>query len=580
MYGPLISFLWQHIKPYKWWYLLMMLAPFVTSFYNFAYNYAIKLFLDQMEMNSFTSYSNLILPISIFVLAQLMLDVFWRISDVAEWRSEPYVRRSILLYSYDYIQHHSFSFFQNNFTGTISSKLKGLLTGYDKFWAEMHHGISMRFFVIVVSLVVLSWIKLKLGLFILAWSLVYIPVMYTLSKRLNTLSFIESESLHSIFGQVADKVANMVTLFSFAGRQREYRQLQKEMTDDFIPKQVAMYKYSFRFQITGGIFYIVMFMFILFYMIDLRLAGEVSIGDFALVFGMALAVSENIWHLTVNLQEFARGMGDFASALSFLQVPQENQDKPGSVPLTIKAPSVHFSKIQFAFDDGKALFKALDIKINEGEKIGLVGETGAGKSSLVSLLLRYFQPDAGQILIDGQDIADVTQDSLRAQIAVIPQDTMLFHRTLMENIRYGRENATDEEVFAAARKAHIHDFVLTLPEGYETYVGERGIKLSGGQRQRIAIARAILKDAPILVLDEATSALDTQTEVLIQESLNLLIEDKSKTVIAIAHRLSTLKHMDRIIVLNKGEILEEGTHEELMSSEDSTYKKLWELQVI
>lgn len=579
MYGPLFSFLWYHIKPYKGWYLVMMMAPFIGSFYSLTYNFAIKLFLDQMEANTFTSYSNLILPISIFLLAQFMLDFVWRLSDYAEWKSEPYVRRSILLKSYDYVQHHSYSFFQNHFTGTISSKLKGLLDGYDKFWAEMHHGLSLRFFVIVVSLVTLAVVKWTLGFFLFIWGVLYIPIMYQLSKKVNRLSFAQSESLHRILGHVADKVMNMITLFSFASRRRELKQLHHEVTTDFIPKQVEMYKYTFKFQIVGSVFYIAMFAFILFYMVHLRLNGEVTIGDFALVFGMTLAVAENIWHLTVNLQDFARAMGDFASALSYIKKPQENLDKPGSIPLHITAAKIHFDHVQFNYDDGNLLFRDLNLIIQPGQKIGLVGETGAGKSSLVNLLLRYFNPDGGRILIDDQDIAFVTGDSLRSQIAVIPQDTMLFHRPLIENIRHGREGATDEEVIAAAKKAHIHDFVQTLPEGYNTMVGERGIKLSGGQRQRIAIARAILKDAPILILDEATSALDSQTEQLIQQSLNLLIEDKNKTVIAIAHRLSTLKHMDKILVLDKGQIIEEGHHEQLMLKGD-TYKKLWELQVI
>ena len=209
----------------------------------------------------------------------------------------------------------------------------------------------------------------------------------------------------------------------------------------------------------------------------------------------------------------------------------------------------------------------------------MVGKSGAGKSTLINLLLKYFKINEGKILIGEQDIAKINPDSLRENIAVIPQDTLLF-RTILDNIAYGKEQATKDEIIDASKKAHIDEYIQTLDKGYDTYVGERGVKLSGGQRQRIAIARAILKDAPILILDEATSSLDSKTEKLIQESLNLLIEDKSKTVIAIAHRLSTLKHMDRIIVMDKGKIIEEGTHDELLKNKNSLYKKLWELQEI
>jgi len=318
----------------------------------------------------------------------------------------------------------------------------------------------------------------------------------------------------------------------------------------------------------------------LFYMIHLRMSGFISVGDFAFVFGIVLIVAEDIWHATISLQDFSRAMGDLKSALTILNIPQENRDNKNARILRVKSPQIEFKHISFGYTPKDFIFKDLNLTIKPAEKVGLVGHSGAGKSSLINLLLRYFIQNQGEIIIDGQNIDQVTQDSLRENIAIIPQDTLLFHRTLMENIRFGRPQATDEEVIEASKKAHIHDFIMELPEQYQSYVGERGIKLSGGQRQRIAIARAILKDAPILVLDEATSSLDSHTEKLIQESLALLIKDKRKTVIAIAHRLSTLKNMDRIIVLDKGTIIEEGTHNQLINNEKSLYTKLWKLQEI
>lgn len=352
------------------------------------------------------------------------------------------------------------------------------------------------------------------------------------------------------------------------------------MSHDFLPKQIRVYKYHFKLQLIGGLLYLIMFGFILFYMIHLRMIGLISLGDFSFVFGISLIVAEQIWQATVSLQDFSRAMGDLKSALSILNIPQGNMDQKNTQSIVIQEPTIEFKNVSFGYDGRDSVFKHLNLLVKSGGKVGVVGHSGAGKSSLINLLLKYFKNEKGEILISNQNINAVTQDSLRENIAVIPQDTLLFHRTLMENIRYGKPTATDEEVIEASKRAHLHEFILQLPEQYHSYVGERGIKLSGGQRQRIAIARAILKDAPILVLDEATSSLDSHTEKLIQESLNFLIEDKRKTVIAIAHRLSTLKHMDRIIVLDKGRIIEEGTHNKLIRDEDSLYKKLWELQEI
>ncbi len=576
----ILSFFWQHIKPYKWYYLLMLLAPIVSSFYPFVYNFAIKLFLDRMVTLAPLTYHAILLPIILFMGAQLAIEFFWRMSNIAEWKSEPYVRRSILMKSYEYVQHHSYLFFQDNFTGTLSSKIKGILDGYDKFWAEMHHGLFLRILKCIVNLCALFIVSLTLGLFIFVWAAIYVPIMYKLSKRINLRSFEETESRHGLIGQISDTITNIISLFAFASRKRELKMLEHEIGHDFIPKQIRVYKAYFVFQIVGGIFYLSLFGFILFFMIHLKMTGSISIGDFAFVFGISLIVAEDIWEATSSLQDFSRAMGDLKSSLSILNVPQQNLDHENAQPLVIKSPTIEFKNVSFGYGVKDTVFKDLNLTIRPGEKVGLVGHSGAGKSSLINLLLRYFENTRGKILIDTQDINGVTQDSLRENIAIIPQDTMLFHRTLMENIRYGKPDATDEEVIEASKRAHLHEFIMELPEQYNSYVGERGIKLSGGQRQRIAIARAILKDAPILVLDEATSSLDSHTEKLIQDSLNFLIEDKRKTVIAIAHRLSTLKHMDRIIVLDKGRIIEEGTHQILIHNENSLYKKLWKLQEI
>ncbi len=252
---------------------------------------------------------------------------------------------------------------------------------------------------------------------------------------------------------------------------------------------------------------------------------------------------------------------------------------PAAVPLHVSGGEIVFSDVSFAFNQTREVLQNINFTINAGEKIALVGPSGAGKTTFVRLLLRFYEVTSGKILIDGQNIRFATLETLRNKVSLVPQDPLLFHRTIMENIRYGNLNASKEQVIAAAKMANIHDFIMELPEGYESLVGERGIKLSGGQRQRIAIARAMLKNAPILILDEATSSLDTETEQMIQRSIEQLLGHSKSTVIAIAHRLSTIRHMDRIIVLEHGRIVEQGRHEELIEN-GSTYKKLWEMQKI
>lgn len=575
-----IAFFWKHIKPYKWFYALMLVAPVVSSFHPFAYNYCIKLFIDAIANGKDSlTYQSVIVPIAIFIVIDFVMNFVWRISDITEWRSAPFVRRSIVLSTYDYVQHHSYLFFQENFTGSVVSKIKNLLDGYETFWTEIHHGLILRCFKVIVNFCALTVLNQELGLFIFLWNAIYIPIIYKFSQKLNYASYQETESKHRLIGQVSDKITNIISIFSFASQRAELRALDQYVLNDFIPKKIKSYKCNFVIQIAGGVLYFIMVSSFLFYIIHLRIHGLISIGDFAFAFGILLVILEDVWCITISMQNLAHEFGDLKSSLSIIYVPQHNLDKVGAHPLTVNSPRIEFKNVSFNYDKGTIL-KNINITIHAGEKIGLVGHSGAGKSTIINLLMRYFNNTIGEILIDGQNIANVLQDSLRQHIAVIPQDTMLFHRTLRDNIKYGKPSATEEELIEASKKAHIHEFIMTLPEGYNTYVGERGIKLSGGQRQRVAIARAILKDAPILILDEATSSLDSHTEKLIQESLNFLIEDKKKTVIAVAHRLSTLKHMDRIIVLDKGVIIEEGKHTKLIRNKDSLYKKLWELQEI
>jgi ABC-type multidrug transport system fused ATPase/permease subunit len=275
------------------------------------------------------------------------------------------------------------------------------------------------------------------------------------------------------------------------------------------------------------------------------------------------------------LRRIFEGFADAAEMVEILEVPHEVQDALQARPLVISKGEVEFRKATFSFHKVRKILDDFNLKIHTGEKVALVGPSGAGKTTIIKLLFRFYDLTGGEILIDGQSVSEVTQDSLHDYISLVPQEPVLFHRTLKDNILYGRENATEEEMTEAAKKARCHNFISALPYGYETFVGERGIKLSGGERQRVAIARAILKNAPILVLDEATSSLDSESEALIQEALHELM--KGRTTIVIAHRLSTIMQMDRIVVIDEGQVVSSGTHRDLLEKE-GIYKKLWEIQ--
>ena len=324
----------------------------------------------------------------------------------------------------------------------------------------------------------------------------------------------------------------------------------------------------------SGLFLIFAMMFML---IEGWIAGTVTLGDFTQVGMQTFWLLGLMWMVSYQLHVFVREMATISDSLSLIRECHDVVDKKDAKILIAEKGNIRFQQVDFAYRKNRPVFSQLNINIPAGQKVGLVGFSGSGKSTFVNLILRFYDIQSGKILIDGENIADVTQESLRKNIAMIPQDPALFHRTLMENIRYGRVDATEEEVIHASKLAHCHDFIEKLEDGYHSMVGERGIKLSGGQRQRIAIARAMLKNAPILILDEATSSLDSVTEKLIQESLRHLMH--GKTTLVIAHRLSTLNNMDRLLVFSQGEIIEDGTQAELLEKSTSHFAQLWNMQM-
>ena len=576
-YPSVYAFLWDMIRPYKLYYFAMLLAPLLGAFYDFANNYVLKLVVDVFSEPGEISSTALYWPIALFIIAQIYIDVVWRFSDIAEWRSEPYVRQRIITTVYNWVQHAPYSYFQNTPTGGITSKIKGMLDGYDNFWAAMHHEFTPRIASTVVLTATLAVVNVEVCLGVAVWAVIFFAVMRKFSVVLDRLSFIAGNHRHEILGLIADNITNIFTILSFATRTHELKRLNDRIEKTFIPSNIKVYKVNFYSNVVAAILYWIMLITLFLYMIEMRRRNEVSTGDVVFVMSVTLKMAWELWQLIHKMQGFMKDIGEFKASFSIMTIPRDETKRHPNLELT--KPQIVFDRINFFFSEKAQVFEDLNLSIRAGEKIGLVGISGAGKSTLVSLLVRNFFPDQGQVLIDNQDTAHRQIDSVRRQIAIIPQDILLFHRTIYENINYGRLDASREEIVGAARIANIHEYIESLPDGYETFVGERGVKLSGGQRQRIAIARAVLKNAPILVLDEATSALDTQTEQLIQMSLQRLLHKSNTTVIAIAHRLSTIKHMDRIIVLDKGRIAAQGSHEMLLKT-SNLYQSLWEMQKV
>jgi ATP-binding cassette subfamily B protein len=384
-----------------------------------------------------------------------------------------------------------------------------------------------------------------------------------------------AELRSSISGKLVDILGNISSIQLFASKTFESDNLKLSMNKQVKAAQerdIWILKLS-SFQGLSFVLYQAITFLLL---IESFKDGSVTAGDFALLIGINLGIIDILWGLSHDMVNFAGYYGDVVQGLNIVLAPLAIKDQPDAKELVVSKGCIKLDNIAFNHNNTSTLFRNKSVTIEAGQKVGLVGYSGSGKSTFVNLILRLYNLDSGSITIDDQDVNYITLDSLRKSITFIPQEPSLFHRTLMENLRYGKEGSSDTEVIECSKRAHTHEFIMDLPLGYDSLVGERGIKLSGGQRQRIAIARAILKNSPILILDEATSQLDSITESLIQESLLELM--RNKTTIIIAHRLSTLLHMDRILVFDKGAIIEDGSHTHLIKK-DGVYKKLWDAQV-
>lgn len=572
----LVSLCITLIRRYPVSCLILCLAPMAILFETNVIPYGMKLVVDSLtHLNELSHGTNsLYTGLSLVGGGWVAMVCVFRLYGWVEAYSIPKLQAEIRMALIAYVLGHSYSFFLNALSGNLSNKVMDLPRALDSIRNIVVWNMGASSLVLILTFGMMWSIHPIFVLVFGLWSVLHVAFSIWSARLMNVPSRENAEDKSQLTGRLVDTLSNMLTVKLFAQPGAEFNYLSQTQSKETHSNHAMMRTLNYvqtlmDVSVTG------MLCIVLYVLIRLLQGNQIGSGDAILLLGMVFGVIHQLWFLGHALAQWFRDLGTARQALAQLIVPQVILDLPHAQPIQIHHGNIEFLNVAFGYGEEK-LFKAFNFSIQSGEKVGLVGFSGSGKTTLVSLILRLFDPQEGQILIDGQDIRFVQQDSLRQQIGVIPQEPPLFHRTLMENIRYGFPNASVEAVMEVARQAKCHEFITVLSDGYATEVGERGVKLSGGQRQRIAIARALLKNAPILILDEATSALDSGTEEAIHDVL--LKKMRGRTTLVIAHRLSTLLEMDRVIVLDHGCIVEMGTHAELLEL-NGHYARMWYRQV-
>ncbi|KJV56023.1 ABC transporter family protein [Orientia chuto str. Dubai] len=513
--------------------------------------------------------------ILLYISHRELINLLYRAYDYIYLKFMPILKGTVMDELYNYVQYHSYNFFEENVTGNIGFNITEAARSLEEVFAIFTEKILRRLIIAISTLALLSSIHLLFFIIFFVWLIVFCSTSIYFAKYVSNCARVFTKCKATIVGKIVDAITNMYSIKVFLSHHFERKYLHSYIGDTTVSEQ-NMRWLMLRQRYILGLSCNIMYFCIICVSVYLKINQYITIGDFVLVISLVMETVSEMWDLIFEMSDFYEEVGNFNQCTSLIQPHLVQDDTYNTQDLKVTNGHIEFKDVTFNYKNSGNIFNSQSVTILGKQRVGLVGFSGSGKTTFVNLLNRLYDIKHGEILIDNQNIQHVTQSSLRNSITVIPQEPLLFDRTIRDNIRYGNFNCTEEEIIIAAKKANIHDAIISLPNGYSNFCGERGKNLSVGQRQRIVIARAILKNSPILILDEATSALDGITEELIKESLNYLMNNK--TVLIIAHRLSTILNMDQIIVFDKGNIVETGTHDTLLKT-SKIYIKLWNSQI-
>jgi len=567
---------WKHIRSHPFAVSLVVLAAITLQVATLAGPLYLRKFFNILATQPQNQHTvSLLIPLLVLVGGMYLLEwIARRTQTISMILAESEVMTKLFDSSFVYLLGHSYHFFSSSFSGSLTHKISKFSRSFEVLFDSIFFQFLPTFLFVTGAVGILFLHNHTLGIMLGVWSVCFILFQIYVARLRQPVREAQSEADTKITATLADAISNQNAIALFSGIPFEQKHFAA-VVNDWRQKTIKSWLSDEYIWACIGIFMLAIEIGLLYGAVIFWKQGLLTVGDFVLIQAYLFTTFDRLVAINRELRRFFSAYADASEMVYILDLPHEVQDKPKAKKLKVTEGAITFSDVSFHFNKEKVILEHLNLAIAGGERAALVGPSGAGKSTITKLLLRLFEIKGGSIEIDGQNIADVTQESLREAISFVPQEPILFHRTLLDNIRYGRRDATEAEAIEAAKQAHCHEFISQLKEGYHTFVGERGVKLSGGERQRVAIARAILKNSPILVLDEATSSLDSESEALIQDALKTLME--GKTVIVIAHRLSTIMNMDRIVVIENGVVAATGTHDELLEHK-GLYHKLWSIQ--